>query len=224
MCGRFSLSISWNEICGRYGIPLDIPLDWSPRYNIAPNQDCITIVKQDSLLHGKKMRWGLVPHWSKDSKIGYRMINARAETVDEKPSYRKPFSTRRCLIPADSFYEWQVVEGKKMPVRIMLKSREIFSFAGLWDEWVDPKTHESVETFTIITTSSNTLIRPVHDRMPVILDPSTEELWLNASASKEGLKKLLVPYSSESMFTYPVVPLVNSWKNEGPECVEERQH
>lgn len=222
MCGRFSLSVSWQEICKRYSIALGIEVDWTARYNIAPSQYCITVGNDGNQNIIIPRKWGLVPHWSKDPKIGYKMINARCETIDQKPSFKNCFNGKRCVIPSDGFYEWKDVGGKKHPMRITLADEKIFSFAGLWDSWENPQNGEVIESFTIITTPSNTLINEVHDRMPAILLPGDERLWLDPSVDPKLLKTMLTPYHSELMRMYPVSPIVNSWKNDVPECFESR--
>ena len=162
-------------------------------------------------------RWGLIPSWAKDLKIGYSTINARAETVDTKPSFRSAFKKRRCLVPADGFYEWQKVDSSKQSYRITLKDEGIFAFAGLWELW---KGEEKIESFTIIVTDANDFLRPIHDRMPVILEPADYDFWLDGEVqSVETLKGLLKPYSSEKMTTYPVSKRVNSPKNDDPACI-----
>ncbi|WP_083919488.1 SOS response-associated peptidase [Pontibacter roseus] len=150
------------------------------------------------------------PFWAKDAKAVKRAINARAETLAEKPSFRSLLNSKRCLVPADGFFEWQVTGQGKVPYRILLKNEELFTFAGLWDEWADKGTGEVLHTFTIITTEANDVVRPIHDRMPVILSPEAEELWLDEHEPQEDLLALLRPYKGEEMKAYPVSPLVNS--------------
>lgn len=171
------------------------------------------------------MRWGLVPAWAKEASIGHRMINARAETVAEKPSFRRAFESRRCLAPADGFYEWRKLEGSraKIPMRFVLKSREPFAFAGLWDIWRKPDSGE-LRSFTIITTAANELLRPIHDRMPVILRPEDEEKWLDPGLSDPNrLSSFLKTYPAEEMEAYEVSTRVNSPKNDDPACLTPAQ-
>ncbi|GGG18291.1 hypothetical protein GCM10011323_23090 [Pontibacter amylolyticus] len=148
-----------------------------------------------------------------------RSINARAETLTEKPSFRNLLISKRCLVPADGFYEWQVTPQGKVPYRILLKNEELFSFAGLWDEWLDKSTDEVLHTYTIITTNANDIVKPIHGRMPVILSPEAEELWLGEHETQEALLALLNPYNSEELKAYPVSPLVNSLMNNTPAVI-----
>jgi putative SOS response-associated peptidase YedK len=176
------------------------------------------VVQNDNDRVGKQMRWGLIPFWAKDIKIGYKMINARAETIDEKPAYKHPFQKQRCLILADGFYEWKKQGKEKQPYRFKLKNGEPFAFAGLWDRW------ETLYSCTIITTKPNNLTKEVHDRMPVILPKDTYDLWLNPNMTEtDYLKSLLVPYPEEEMVAYPVSTLVNSPKNDIPSVMEPIQ-
>lgn len=178
------------------------------------------MVANDAPTRLSLMRWGLIPSWAKDTAIGNRMINARAETLAEKPSFRKAFEKRRCIVPADSFFEWRKTNGKtKIPVRFVLKSREPFAFAGLWETWRKPDGQE-LRSFTIITTAANDLLRPIHDRMPVILRQSDEGKWLDPSAADAAkLTLLLAQYPAEAMESYDVSTLVNSPRNDVPECI-----
>ena len=162
------------------------------------------------------LRWGLIPSWAKDEKFGARCINARAETVAEAPSFRAAFKARRCLIPADGFYEWQKVDEAKQPHRITMGNGGPFSFAGLWERWT--KGPEPIETFTIVTGAPNELVRPIHDRMPVILDPADYDAWLEARDPAIP-SALLRPFPTERMRTYPVSTRVNSTRNDDPELV-----
>jgi len=202
----------------RFGI-IETDIWFDPRYNIAPGQELPVVVAEDSRVL-KLMRWGLVPGWAKDVSIGYKMINARAETISEKPSFKKPFREERCLIPADGFYEWKKMPNSraKTPYRVCLKSEEPFAFAGLWDSWVSSEGKE-LQTYTIITTEPNDLVRPIHNRMPVILLPENEDKWLDTGLKDtSSLATMLKPYPSELMETYEISSLVNSPKNDIPEC------
>jgi putative SOS response-associated peptidase YedK len=165
------------------------------------------------------LRWGLIPSWSKDAKIAYKFTNARAETVADKPSFRSAFKQRRCLIPASGFYEWKRDAKQKQPFFIRPRDEELFSFAGLWETWHD-REGEIIESCAVITTEANELMRPIHDRMPVILDPESEAVWLDPHAATEDLRSLLVPFASERMEAYPVDLYVNNAKNQGPRCIE----
>lgn len=220
MCGRFSLTASVAEICARFQAAEALE-HWVPRYNAAPGQQILTVVSQEAGVRTfALMRWGLIPHWSKEPSIGNRMINARAESLSIKPSFKKPFKTQRCLIPADGFYEWKYDGSKKIPLRIVRADRRLFAFAALWDTWIEPGSGKSVRSFTIITTEANRGLQTVHDRMPAILLPEDEALWLDPSCSDAGrLSGLLKPYPEQEMEYYEVSPVVNSWQNDVPECI-----
>ena len=195
-----------------------------PDYNIPPGVDIWAI--RNKVSTGKptiaKLRWGLVPSWAKDPKIGYRMINARSETVAEKPAFRSAFKQRRCIIPADGFYEWKRVGKNKTPYFIHLKDNEPFAMAGLWERWTSPDGGK-LDSCTILTTSPNELMQELHDRMPVILAPDAIGTWLNSESSAANLSDLTQPFSSGKMDAYPVSTLVNSPKNNSPECLERYQ-
>ena len=188
------------------------------RYNAAPSQALPVVTNQqpNSL---QFFYWGLQPFWAKDAKAIKRSINARSETLTEKPMFRSLLKRKRCLVPADGFFEWQKTDEGKVPHRIMLKNEELFTFAGLWDEWTDKETGEVLHTYCIITTDANELVRPIHDRMPVILSPEAEELWLDENEPEEGLISLLVPYKADEMKSFAVSPLVNSPENNVPEVI-----
>ena len=215
MCGRYSLTADLAELAGRF----EFDGDWEAferRYNIAPTQEVLTVVGGEKR-RGGFMRWGLIPHWTKDSKIGSRMINARAETVAEKPSFRTALRRRRCLVLADGFYEWQRVGKNKRPMRIVMRSGEPFAFAGLWETWRDPE-GTVIPSCTIITTTPNDLLKPIHNRMPVILPRDLEDFWLDDSIDDPAaLTSVLTPYPDDTMEAYEVSPLVNSVANDGPE-------
>jgi putative SOS response-associated peptidase YedK len=167
MCGRYTASMPRSVLRERFAI--EVPEGWTERYNLAPAQQLLAARRRDGTREAALLRWGLVPSWAKSPSASYKMINARAETLLEKPSYRGLVGSRRCLIPADGFYEWQVVGGRKQPIRFTLVGGEPFAFAGLWTVWTDKATGERIESATIITTRANELVAPVHDRMPVIL-------------------------------------------------------
>ena len=203
----------------RFAGPL---LNLPPRYNVAPTQT-VPIVRpargdrRDREL--AMVRWGLIPFWAKNAKIGAKMINARAEGIAEKPAFRAALKSRRCLVPADGLYEWQATPGRKVPWRIPLKDSEPFAFAGLRERWDKAPDGVAVESCTIVTTIANQLLRPLHDRMPVILAPDDHAAWLGEDAARD-VAELLRPYPSEAMWAYRVSPVVNSPKNDGPECIE----
>ncbi|MBI4063449.1 MAG: SOS response-associated peptidase [Elusimicrobia bacterium] len=207
------------ELVDRFGFE-DKEIDFKPRYNIAPGQEAPIVIWEEIRLC-RLIRWGLVPHWAKEEAIGYKMINARAETIAEKPSYRKSFERRRCLVLADGFYEWQKVDGlkQKIPMRIMLKNKEPFAFAGLWDVWKKPDGGE-LRSFTIITTEPNDFMKAIHNRMPVILRQKDEEMWLDPDLKDTSkLLPLLVPFASKEMDAYEVSTIVNSPQNDDPQCI-----
>lgn len=221
MCGRYSQTSDPLKLAQRF--QLEPPGQRTPpRYNIAPTQEAPTVTN-DAPKQLRLMRWGLIPSWAKDTAIGNRMINARAETLAEKPSFLKPLERRRCLVLADGFYEWRKVDGAraKVPMRFVLKSREPFAFAGLWDIWKKPDGSE-VRSFTIITTEPNDLMRPIHNRMPCLLRPQDEEKWLDPDLrDATKLLPVLAPYPAKEMEAYEVSTLVNSPRNDSPECVKQ---
>ncbi len=217
MCGRFSLGVSTDRLVEAFGIA-EGDLDWQPRYNIAPAQDVAAVVAGETGARIGTLRWGLIPYWADDPGIGNRLINARAETVDEKPSFRDPFRDRRCLVLADGFYEWRKENGTKTPMRVRLPHGEPFAFAGLWDRWLGPG-GEPVHTCAIITTDASPGIRHIHPRMPVILPPGDRERWIDDDAAPPALKDLLHPYRGE-LQAYAVSTRVNSPDNEGPDLIE----
>ncbi|MBB6609725.1 SOS response-associated peptidase [Pontibacter sp. Tf4] len=217
MCGRYSVAITVkdkNNKASRVARLLE-KYKLEAHYNAAPSQPLpvVTSDKPDQVQH---FSWGLLPHWSKDGNSKIKPINARAETLLDKPSFRELISSKRCLVPADGFYEWRTSTAGKAPYRFLLKSEELFSFAGLWDEWADTKTGEVLNTFTIITTQANELVKPTHDRMPVILAPENEESWLDKNSSNKLLLDLLQPFPAAEMKAYAVSPLVNSVTNNTP--------
>ena len=217
MCGRFSLAVDYTALEEKFHFTF--PDDWNPRYNIAPSQSILTVTQKENRRVGQPMRWGLVPFWAKDMKIGYKMINARAETLAEKPSYKHPFRKQRCLIPADGFYEWKKIGQTKQPYRFQLKSGEPFAFAGLWDQW--KQGNDILYSCTIITTHPNSLVGEVHNRMPVILREDDYETWLDPEMTDlYSLQSLLAPYPEEKMEVYPVSQRVNSPKNDDPSLIE----
>jgi putative SOS response-associated peptidase YedK len=217
MCGRFSLAMDFNLLQEKFRFTF--PDEWNPRYNIAPSQPVLTVTRQGNRRVGQPMRWGLVPFWAKDPKIGYKMINARAETLDERPAYKHPFRKQRCLIPADGFYEWKRSGKTKQPYRFQIKGGEPFAFAGLWDQWKQGT--DFLYTCTIITTRPNALVGEVHNRMPVILREDDYETWLDPEMNNPVvLQSLLEPYPEEQMESYPVSQRVNSPKNDDPSLIE----
>ncbi len=218
MCGRYTLTVTVRDL--QAILPaLEATEAILPRYNIAPTQDA-PVVANDAPARLASFRWGLIPRWAKDATIGSRLINARSETLHEKPSFRDAFKKRRCLVLADGFYEWQVVPGqtRKQPIRITLPDGGPFALAGLWEEWASPD--GPLRTFTIVTTEANDQIRPVHDRMPVILQPDAFPVWLDAGPREaSALAPLLVPSTRELRFT-AVSTRVNNPRHDGPDCIE----
>jgi len=218
MCGRFyefSPAKKIRETFSLAGIDLTI----EPNYNIAPGQKVVAIVNQGQreAIH---LRWGLIPVWAKDEKIGYKLINARSETAADKPSFRSAFKSRRCLIVADGFYEWQKSGSAKRPFAFTLPDTQPFAMAGLYENWQNPA-GEQIATCTVLTTSPNELVAAIHDRMPVILTPQAQEIWLDPEVNdREYLEPLLIPYSASSMLSYPVAPEVNSPQNNHPGLIE----
>jgi len=222
MCGRYTITISFEEMMHRFAIDGVAPPYHKPRYNVAPFQHVPAIVGDGRRNRIGELRWGLVPSWAKDDKIGSKMINARAETLMEKASFRPLLSRKRCIIPADSFYEWQTVGGKKRPLRIMLKDGAMFSMAGLYDIWEHTGTGERLSTCTVITTEPNRLVAPIHNRMPVILAPKDEAAWLDRNnGDVTSLLSLLKPYDADRMYAYPVSDVVNKVQNETEECIRQ---
>jgi len=214
MCGRFSIA-EFEGIEERFQIE---PPDLKPNYNVAPSQD-VPVILNNGSNQLALFKWGVIPFWAKDPSIGHKMINARAETVDEKPSFKSCLQRKRCLIVADGFYEWKKEGSTKRPYRITLMNKELFGFAGLWDTWKSP-TGEIVNSCSIITTTPNELMEPIHNRMPVILPREVEQVWLDQGITDSYfLKSLLLPYPADLMIAYEVSTFVNSVKNNGPECL-----
>ena len=190
-----------------------------PRYNVAPTQEVLTVTN-DGERHGEFMRWGLIPFWAKDLKIGYKMINARSETVATSGAFKHALKRRRCLIPASGFYEWRKEGKERHPTYIHLKSKEPFAFAGLWETWKSPE-GESIRSCTIMTTEPNSFIEPIHNRMPVILGQEAEALWMDPmTEDPKTLQQLLVPFPPEDLDAYQISDLVNSPKNESEEIIQ----
>ena len=221
MCGRYRLTAKERYIREHFG--LDEDPAWTPRWNIAPTQT-VPVIRQDKNEPKRTsalLRWGLIPSWAKDARVGYKMINARAETVAETPAFRDPFRFRRCLILADGFYEWTKQGKEKSPFCFSMADDSIFAFAGIWDRWRNPD-KKWVETCSIITTSANALLSSIHDRMPVIVKPESYDLWLDPGLKKaDDLLDLLKPFPAAAMRHHRVSSRVNSVKNDDPTCAEE---
>lgn len=221
MCGRFAQRTDPKRVAKAFGVAKAPNME--PRYNIAPMQDILSIRQAEDEREAVFLKWGLVPSWAKDAAIGAKLINARSETITEKPSFREAFKKRRCIIPADGFYEWQRTDGKKQPFFFRMRDESPFGFAGLWERWQGAG-GEAINSCTILTTEANEVLRPVHDRMPVILHPEEYSLWLEGDErEQELLRELLRPYPAEEMTGHPVSSLVNSPGNKGEELIKELQ-
>ena len=217
MCGRYTLIADLGDLAQRFEFD-GSDFSYDPGYNIAPTESVLTVRNLDGR-EAASMRWGLIPFWAKDPKIGARMINARAETVSEKPAFRNALKKRRCLVIADGYYEWQKTPVGKRPFRIIMKSGEPFAMAGLWETWKDHHGNV-VPSCTIITTAANDYLAPIHNRMPVILTRESEEMWLNAEVEDAvALTHILVPSPNDALDAYEVSTLVNYARNDGPEVI-----
>ena len=220
MCGRYRLSRR-KQVVEEYFEANSEEEDWSPRYNVAPTQPVATVRQAGASRVLSMMRWGMVPSWAKDISIGGQLINARSETLLDKPAFRDALRTRRCLIPADGFYEWKKAGKERQPYHFGMKDDALFAFAGLWDRWRSP-TGQMLESCSILTTVPNELLKDVHDRMPVILPARHYRTWLTAPATEaQRLTYLLVPFDANLMKRYAVSALVNKPQNEAPECAQE---
>lgn len=221
MCGRFTslfspeLIIAIREL---FGVPVPDPVE--PRYNVAPSQQVWVVRQEGDHNRFDLMKWGLIPSWAKDPKIGSKMINARSETVHEKPAFRQAIKFRRCIIPADGFYEWMRSGDKKQPYYIRMANGTPMLLAGLWDHWKGPGEENSLGTFTILTTAANDLVMPLHDRMPVILHPGDCSLWLSHSMhNPDQLGSLYQPFPSKLLEAHKVSDLVNNPHFDSPACI-----
>jgi putative SOS response-associated peptidase YedK len=224
MCGRFALLTPGHDLLTQFDVtqtPVDVSMI-APRYNIAPTQPVVIVRASTSSADTQReltfVQWGLIPSWAKDPKIGSRLINARSETVAEKPSFRAAFKRRRCLVLADGFYEWQKLNGKKQPTFIHMADRFPFALAGLWETWQSPDGGE-LDTCTILTTTPNELMAPIHNRMPVILEPEDYNTWLIPGDQPDQAMHLLRPFSSAQMAAYPVSTWVNSPAHDDVQCI-----
>lgn len=222
MCGRFTLTATVDQLIDRFEIEYFLEQEnFQPSYNIAPSQSVLAVINNGR--HNKMgyLRWGLIPPFAKDISSGNKMINARSETLLEKPSFRTAYKKKRCLIIADSFYEWKRLdEKKKIPMRIKLKSEELFAMAGLWENWKSPE-GKSIFSCTVITTTPNKLVGDIHDRMPVILRPDDEKIWLDPMINDtQLLEQLMLPLDENLMEVYEVSSLVNSPRNNSIELIQ----
>lgn len=212
MCGRFTLDKTPASISNYFGF--NIPFSFEPQFNIAPSQKILAIKEHND---PAILRWGLIPPWAKESSVGYKMINARAETISEKTSFKAAYQKRRCLIPATGFFEWEKQDDRKQPYFIQREDKDIFCFAGLWEAWTDKNTGEIINSCTIITSEANKIMRPIHHRMPVIVQPGDYGDWTSGKPDP----RLLDAYEWQGFEAYPVSTYVNNPRNEGPECIAE---
>ncbi len=223
MCGRASLTVNEKELEDRFGSKFysdDIErYNPVPNYNLAPTQYFPVITNNDPD-HFNIFQWGLIPFWAKDSKSGYKMINARAETLEKNPAFKGAFFRRRCLIPLDGFYEWKKNNKIKKPYRIVRDDKSIFSVAGLWEKW-EGRNKQVLNTFTLITVPANSLVKKIHDRMPAILFEDEERFWIDKNISTTEAKKMLKPFPSELLFAYPVSSKINNVKNNSSDLIKE---
>ncbi|MGB7925118.1 MAG: SOS response-associated peptidase [Pyrinomonadaceae bacterium] len=218
MCGRFTQRTDTKKLAKEFKVA-EIPA-MDQRYNIAPTQDVLAVYESRDGREMKFLKWGLIPSWAKDTSMGAKLINARSETVTEKPAFRQAFKQRRCIITADGFYEWQRTKGRKQPFYFRMRDERPFGFAGLWERW-EGEGSKVINSCAILTTEANEVLRPVHDRMPIILHPEDYELWLDADARKmDIIKEMLRPYPAEEMIGYPVSTSVNSPLNQGAGLIE----
>lgn len=219
MCGRYTLRSKLNRLLAEFAVDVQEGLIGEPRFNIAPTQNVATIRIHDGARRLEMRRWGLVPSWADDPSVGNRMINARADGVADKPSFRSAFKKRRCLVVADGFYEWKKDGPTKQPYYIRLREDKPFAFAGLAEHW--QRGEQRIDSCTIITTEPNSLMADIHDRMPVILSPDEYDLWLDPEfEGKEKLLSLLDAYPADAMTAYPVSTLVNNPRHENSACIE----
>lgn len=221
MCGRFSTADS-GELLARLFLLAGVPPEYSPRYNVAPRQPALVVTQTAGERQAQMLQWGLVPFWAGDPSIGSKMINARGETVADRPAFRHAFRQRRCVVPATGFYAWQKQGNRRIPYFFRLRSRSPLAMAGLWEEWASPD--GSLRTFTIITTSPNEIVAPIHNRMPVVLEPRNVDEWLDHTHFDPGrLRALLAPAAAKDMEGYRVSTLVNSPANDLPQCIDPVQ-
>src|SRR6478736_3944345 len=217
MCGRYSFSHSKEKIEKRFNIPLTEP--WKPRYNAAPSQ-LMPVITNRNQSEFSFFKWGFIPSWSLNESVALNLINARSETVFSKAPFKEAIRAQRCLIPADGFFEWKKEGKAKVPYRITLNSDEAFVFAGIWDTWENPINGELLNTFTILTTPSNKMMRELHERMPVILPKAIENHWLDDRLKESDINDLMRPYDADQMNYYKVNKVVNSADYNTPECIQ----
>jgi len=224
MCGRFTLRSPAAAVAEQFALPEVPPL--APRFNIAPSQPVAVVRLAPNTPQPRRelvlLRWGLIPAWAKDPAVGNRMINARAETAAEKPAYRVAFRQRRCLLPADGFYEWQGAGRRKQPYFIHFRDDRLFAFAGLWESWQGAD-GSYIESCSLLTTEPNELLRPIHNRMPVILAPNSYGPWLDPTAPADTLAPLTPPYPADEMAAEPIGTRVNNPARDDPQCIEPQR-
>ncbi|HKW17568.1 MAG TPA: SOS response-associated peptidase [Terriglobales bacterium] len=218
VCNRFRATYSRTSIEEQFQAWDEI--ENTPRFNVAPTQPILTVRSESGKRKVTEMRWGLIPSWA--SGVTFSNFNARSESVTTTPSFRDLIKTNRCLIPADAFYEWQKIGGVKQPFAFEVGDKELFAFAGLWDEWIDPQ-RRLVKSCTILTTEANSLVAEMHDRMPVIVPREAYELWLDPDSSLQEVLALLKPFDSSSMHKYPVSTTLNNSQNQGPEVATKTE-
>ncbi len=216
MCGRYTLATPVGRLAEEFGFDSS-STEFRTSYNVAPTRHVPVVLAEGGKMRLEMLRWGLVPSWADDPGIGARMINARSETAPEKPSFRRAFRDRRCLIPADGFYEWKRENGGKQPYYFRMQGGRPFAFAGLWESWTKDG---EIRSCAILTTAANEVVAGIHDRMPVILPSRHYEAWLDPEAERDELTDLLVPYPGDDLETYPVSRFVNSPGNDDPRCIE----
>lgn len=218
MCGRFSLSYTYDDLLEYFELAKGPTL--APRYNIAPSQDVVAVKVEEGERRLVGLRWGLVPFWAKDPKVGYKMINARAETAHKAPAFRAAFRGRRCIIPASGFYEWDKKGGSRQPFYVQRADGKPLAFAGLWEHWEDQEGKTVIDSCSILTTVANPDIEKLHDRMPVLLEPDDFALWLDPEERQiDRLQPLLHPAPAGTLTMYPISSYVNKATNEGAQCI-----
>jgi putative SOS response-associated peptidase YedK len=218
MCARVTLRSGVERVKEEFGISAAAAPDFKQSYNISPGTDVLAVVRNDEN-RLSIFRWGLIPSWAREAAIGNKLINARAETLAEKPAFKDAFRKRRCLVVVDGFYEWHKEKGRSVPFFVSLKSGRPFGLAGLYENWHSPE-GEDMETCTVITTEANDIIAPIHSRMPVIVPEQNRGLWLDAGTQDmAALERMLMPYDPDEMDAYEVSPYVNYASNDSPECI-----
>jgi len=219
MCGRFTESRELKDVAARFEAETGDTL-FTPSYNIGPGRFTPVITFDGPARHLELMRWGLIPSWAKDEKIAFKTFNARSETVFEKPSFRSAIKKRRCLVPADGYFEWQKTDGGKVPYYIYLKDHPLFAFAGIWESWDKAAGGSLLTTFSILTTTPNEKMTALHHRMPVILPLEAEAAWLDPDTAREELINLFEPFSEEMMLFHRVNPEIGNVRNDFPQLIE----